>query len=45
MLEPLGVAIHAIDLAKPRLLEEVALLGGGLIGLLILSVARFRPLC
>ena len=27
MLEPLGVAIHAVDLAKPRLLERVALLG------------------
>ena len=25
MLEPLGVAIHAVDLAKPRLLEPVAL--------------------
>jgi hypothetical protein len=23
MLEPLGVAIHAVDLAKPRLLEPV----------------------
>ena len=22
MLEPLGVAIHAVDLAKPRLLEQ-----------------------
>ena len=30
MLEPLGVAIHAVDLAKPRLLEPVALIGAGL---------------
>ncbi len=38
MLEPLGVAIHAVDLAKPSLLERVALLGAGPIGLLILQV-------
>jgi L-iditol 2-dehydrogenase len=40
MLEPLGVAIHAVDLAKPGLLERVALLGGGPIGLLILQVLK-----
>jgi len=40
MLEPLGVAIHAVDLAKPRLLERVALLGAGPIGLLILQALR-----
>jgi L-iditol 2-dehydrogenase len=40
MLEPLGVAIHAVDLAKPRLLERVALLGCGPIGLLILQVLK-----
>jgi L-iditol 2-dehydrogenase len=40
MLEPLGVAIHAIDLAKPRLLEPVALLGAGPIGLLILQALK-----
>lgn len=40
MLEPLGVAIHAVDLAKPRLLEKVALIGCGPIGLLILQVLR-----
>jgi L-iditol 2-dehydrogenase len=39
-LEPLGVAIHAVDLAKPRLLEQVALLGCGPIGLLILQVLK-----
>lgn len=40
MLEPLGVAIHAVDLARPRLLERVAVLGCGPIGLLILQVLR-----
>lgn len=40
MLEPLGVAIHAVDLAKPRLLEPVVILGCGPIGLLILQVLR-----
>jgi L-iditol 2-dehydrogenase len=40
MLEPLGVAIHAVDLARPRLLERVALIGCGPIGLLILQVLR-----
>jgi L-iditol 2-dehydrogenase len=41
MLEPLGVAIHAVDLAKPRLLESVTVLGCGPIGLLIIQVLRF----
>jgi L-iditol 2-dehydrogenase len=40
MLEPLGVAIHAADLAKPRLLETVTVLGCGPIGLLILQVLK-----
>jgi len=40
MLEPLGVAIHAVDLAKPRLLERVAVLGCGPIGLLVIQVLR-----
>ena len=40
MLEPLGVAMHAVDLAKPRLLERVAVLGAGPIGLLILQVLK-----
>jgi len=40
MLEPLGVAIHAVDLAKPRLLERVAVLGAGPIGLIILQVLK-----
>lgn len=38
MLEPLGVCIHAIDLAKPRLLESVAVIGCGAIGLGILQL-------
>ena len=40
MLEPLGVSIHAIDLAKPRVLESVAVLGCGPIGLGILQLLR-----
>jgi len=40
MLEPLGVAIHAVDLAKPRLLEPVTVLGAGPIGLLIVQVLK-----
>lgn len=40
MLEPLGVAIHAMDLAKPRLLESVAVIGCGPIGLLMIELAR-----
>ena len=40
MLEPLGVAIHAVDLAKPKLMERVAVIGCGPIGLLILQVLK-----
>ncbi|MEJ1158452.1 zinc-dependent alcohol dehydrogenase [Prosthecomicrobium sp. N25] len=40
MLEPLGVAIHAVDLAKPRLLERVGVLGCGPIGLLVIQVLK-----
>lgn len=40
MLEPLGVAVHAMDLAKPKLLESVAVLGCGPIGLCLLQLAR-----
>lgn len=39
LLEPLGVAIHAISLAHLRLEESVAILGAGPIGLLILKTA------
>ncbi|MCF7689402.1 MAG: alcohol dehydrogenase catalytic domain-containing protein [Cephaloticoccus sp.] len=40
LLEPLGVALHAVDLAKLRPGNSVAIFGAGPIGLLILSVAR-----
>jgi L-iditol 2-dehydrogenase len=39
LLEPLGVAIHAVDLAHLRIEESVGILGAGPIGLLILKVA------
>jgi L-iditol 2-dehydrogenase len=40
LLEPLGVALHAVDLAKLRVADTVAILGAGSIGLFILQVAR-----
>jgi L-iditol 2-dehydrogenase len=40
MLEPLGVAIHAMRLAKPAMMERVAILGCGPIGLLLMQVAK-----
>jgi len=40
MLEPLGVAIHAVNLAKLRPGDTAAVLGSGPIGLLTLQVAR-----
>jgi len=40
MLEPLGVAMHAIDLAKPQILENVAVLGCGPIGLCLVQLAK-----
>jgi len=40
MLEPLGVAVHAVALARPRRGESCMLLGCGPIGLLLLQVAR-----
>jgi L-iditol 2-dehydrogenase len=40
LLEPLGVAIHAVDLGKLRLANSVVILGCGSIGLLILKLAR-----
>lgn len=40
LLEPLGVAIHAVDLARIRVGNSLAVLGAGPIGLLILQVAR-----
>lgn len=40
MLEPLGVAVHAVDLGHVRLGDTVAVLGCGPIGLLMIQVAR-----
>ena len=40
MLEPLGVAIHAVDLSHLRAGMTVAVLGCGPVGLLILQLAR-----
>ena len=40
MLEPLGVAIHAVDLAHLRVGMAVGVFGSGPIGLLILQLAR-----
>ncbi|HJR81598.1 MAG TPA: zinc-binding dehydrogenase [Anaerolineales bacterium] len=40
MLEPLGVAIHAVDLGKLKAGTTVGVFGCGPIGLLILQVAR-----
>ena len=40
LLEPLGVAIHAIDLANIKIGDSVAILGAGPIGLLILQIAK-----
>jgi L-iditol 2-dehydrogenase len=40
LLEPLGVAMHAVDLARLRVGHSLAILGAGPIGLLILQVAR-----
>ena len=39
LLEPLGVAVHASDLAKIRLGDTVAVVGAGAIGLYLLQVA------
>jgi L-iditol 2-dehydrogenase len=40
MLEPLGIAIHAVDLARIRIADSVAILGAGPIGLLIAQLIR-----
>lgn len=40
LLEPLGVCIHAVDLARPQWFESVAVLGAGTIGLGILQLLR-----
>lgn len=40
LLEPLGIAIHAIDLAKLHVADSVAILGAGPIGLYLLQMAK-----
>jgi len=40
LLEPLGVALHAVDLAKPRVGESGVVIGAGPIGLLIVQAAK-----
>jgi L-iditol 2-dehydrogenase len=40
LLEPLGVAIHAVDLGKLKVARSVAVLGCGPIGMLIVRLAR-----
>ena len=40
LLEPLGVAIHAIDLGQLRVADSVAVVGCGPIGLLLIRLAR-----
>ncbi|MEZ4671610.1 MAG: alcohol dehydrogenase catalytic domain-containing protein [Anaerolineae bacterium] len=40
MLEPLGIAIHGNELAEVKLGEDVAVLGCGAIGLLLIRMAR-----
>jgi len=40
LLEPLGVAIHTVDLAKVSAARSVAIVGAGSIGLLIQQVAK-----
>ena len=41
LLEPLGVAIHALDLARLKPVASVTVLGAGPIGLLLVQVARW----
>ena len=40
LMETLGVAIHAVDLAKIRVADRVAVLGAGPVGLCVLQCAR-----
>ena len=40
MLEPLGIGIHTIDLAKIKVADSVAILGAGCIGLMVLQLAK-----
>jgi L-iditol 2-dehydrogenase len=40
MLEPLGIALHAVDLARVKVGSSVALIGAGPVGLCILECLR-----
>ena len=40
LLEPLGIAVHAVDLAKIKVANSVAILGAGCIGLSILQLVK-----
>jgi L-iditol 2-dehydrogenase len=40
LLEPLGIAIHAVDLARLQVANSVVILGAGCIGLYLLQLAR-----
>ena len=40
MLEPLGVCLHAVDLARPKLQDSVAVIGCGGIGLGIIELLK-----
>lgn len=40
LLEPLGVALHAVDLAEIRVAQPTAVIGCGPIGLLIMKLAK-----
>ncbi len=40
--DPLIVAVHATDIGQPKLLDKVAILGAGPIGLLIAQVAKIH---
>lgn len=40
LLEPLGIAIHAVDLAKIKVANSVVILGAGCIGLSILQLVK-----
>ncbi len=40
LLEPLGIAVHAVDLARIKVANSVAILGAGCIGLSILQLVK-----
>ena len=44
LLEPLGIALHAVDLARPHAGESAVIVGAGPIGLLIIQAAKLAGL-